>query len=352
MNNPLISIIVPCYNVEKYLPKCVESIINQTYRNLEIILVDDGSPDNCGQMCDEYARKDSRIRVLHKENGGLVSARNAGYKVTKGEWMMYLDGDDWIDTDTCEELCEIIKKYPQVDVIFWKFIQELHSKSIKGKWEWPCKESQHVYSGQECKELARHTLIYKSGIASAWGKLIRSEYARKYNICHDPNLRQGAEGVEFSLRAFYHAEKVLYVNAYYNHYCFNPTSISKRVSEKNTQYLLDCFEVIQQDIERFENKDAFMSALYQRVAYVLIAIAMSTYFHPSNKDSLFTKMRKYGKVINDNPIFKDSLKYYRMEDMDKQRRVTLFFIRKKMYFMLYFISKVKQYMLKKGHYNY
>ena len=83
--NSLISVIVPIYNVEKYLDKCVDSIINQTYKNLEIILVDDGSPDNCPKMCDDYAKKDSRIKVVHKENGGLSDARNAGMKVATGE---------------------------------------------------------------------------------------------------------------------------------------------------------------------------------------------------------------------------------------------------------------------------
>ena len=85
MNEPLISVIVPVYKVEKYLDECVESIVNQTYRNLEIILVDDGSPDNCPQICDDWAKKDERIRVIHKENGGLSSARNAGLDVCKGE---------------------------------------------------------------------------------------------------------------------------------------------------------------------------------------------------------------------------------------------------------------------------
>ena len=86
MLQPLISVIVPCYNVEEYLPKCIESILNQTYRNLEILLVDDGSPDNCGRICDEYAAKDSRIRIIHKKNGGLSDARNAALDVMTGEY--------------------------------------------------------------------------------------------------------------------------------------------------------------------------------------------------------------------------------------------------------------------------
>ena len=103
-----ISIIVPVYKVEKYLDKCVRSIVEQTYKNLEIILVDDGSPDNCPAMCDEWARKDSRIAVIHKENGGVSSARNAGLAACTGDYVGFVDSDDWIDSGMCEEAMRII----------------------------------------------------------------------------------------------------------------------------------------------------------------------------------------------------------------------------------------------------
>lgn len=93
----LISVIVPVYGVEKYIEHCVNSIVHQTYRNLEIILVDDGSPDNCGGICDDFARKDSRIKVIHKKNGGLSDARNEGLKVANGDLLAFVDSDDWID---------------------------------------------------------------------------------------------------------------------------------------------------------------------------------------------------------------------------------------------------------------
>lgn len=94
---PLISVIVPVYKVEAYLDRCVQSIVDQTYTNLEIILVDDGSPDRCPQMCDEWEKRDSRIRVIHKENGGLSDARNAGMSVAGGEYISFVDSDDWIE---------------------------------------------------------------------------------------------------------------------------------------------------------------------------------------------------------------------------------------------------------------
>lgn len=106
----LISVIVPVYKVEKYLDRCVTSIVNQTYRNIEIILVDDGSPDNCPAMCDDWATKDSRIRVIHKENGGLSDARNAGMAVATGELMGFVDSDDWISPDMYQQLYYNMKK--------------------------------------------------------------------------------------------------------------------------------------------------------------------------------------------------------------------------------------------------
>lgn len=107
--NPKLSVIVPIYNVEPYLRQCLDSIVNQTYRNLEIILVDDGSPDNCGAICDEYAEKDERIFVVHKQNGGLSAARNDGIARATGEWITFVDSDDWCDTDYYEQLFKALE---------------------------------------------------------------------------------------------------------------------------------------------------------------------------------------------------------------------------------------------------
>ncbi len=101
---PVLSIIIPIYNVEPYLRCCLNSILAQTFPSWEAVLVDDGSKDNCGKICDEYAAMDSRFRVIHKENGGLTSARNSGLAMASGEWVMHLDGDDWIEPEMLELL--------------------------------------------------------------------------------------------------------------------------------------------------------------------------------------------------------------------------------------------------------
>ena len=99
MDTPKISVIVPVYKVEQYLRKCLDSIVNQTYCNLEIILVDDGSPDSCGAICDEYVTKDGRVNAIHKENRGVSSAKNTGLSAATGEWVGWVDADDWIEPD-------------------------------------------------------------------------------------------------------------------------------------------------------------------------------------------------------------------------------------------------------------
>lgn len=127
----LVSIIVPVYKVEKYLHRCIDSIINQSYRNLEIILVDDGSPDNCGKVCDEYAEQDKRIKVIHKSNGGLSSARNAGLDIANGDYIYFVDSDDYIDTRLVEDNLQLAIEY-KADIVCFNLNIIKNGNIIKG----------------------------------------------------------------------------------------------------------------------------------------------------------------------------------------------------------------------------
>lgn len=133
---PLVSVIVPCYKVEKYLPACINSIICQTYENLEIILVDDGSPDRCGEICDKYAKEDERVKVIHKSNGGLSDARNAAINIAIGDYFVFVDSDDFLASDHIEELLYLVKKYnSEISVTQWQDYydgEEIHIKKRKG----------------------------------------------------------------------------------------------------------------------------------------------------------------------------------------------------------------------------
>lgn len=129
-----ISVIVPVYGVEPYLRKCLDSIVGQSYLNLEIILVDDGSPDRCGEICDEYAEKDSRIRVIHKENGGVSSARNAGLGIASGEWIGWVDSDDWVELDMFEYLLGNALDY-QAEIAVCSRVERYKEHHIFRGWE-------------------------------------------------------------------------------------------------------------------------------------------------------------------------------------------------------------------------
>ena len=121
MNEALVSIIVPVYNVEQYLDRCLRSLINQSYKNIEIILVDDGSPDKCPQMCEDWAQKDYRIKVIHKKNGGLSDARNKGIEVARGEYICFVDSDDYIDERYVETLYDLIcNNHTEISAISFK----------------------------------------------------------------------------------------------------------------------------------------------------------------------------------------------------------------------------------------
>lgn len=130
-NTQLLSVIIPVYNTEQYLEKCLQSVANQTYRNLEIILVDDGSTDSSGSICDEYARKDSRVRVIHKENAGVVSARNCGIEAACGERIAFVDSDDWIELNMYEELLEKGAEYDFVSSgEIWNYLENKNSSVL------------------------------------------------------------------------------------------------------------------------------------------------------------------------------------------------------------------------------
>lgn len=165
----LLSIIVPVYKVENYLPRCVDSILAQTVRDFELILVDDGSPDRCGAICDEYALQDSRIRVIHKKNGGLSSARNAGLDIARGQWLGFVDSDDRIVPDCYEKLlaCAEGQKVKLVCAGRWD-VSERTGETTPGL----CPEKEESVSGME---LARRIFTWDHLDSAAWDKLYRAE---------------------------------------------------------------------------------------------------------------------------------------------------------------------------------
>lgn len=166
MEMPLVSVIVPVYKVEPYLHRCVDSILAQTYHNLEIILVDDGSPDNCGKICDEYARKDKRIKVIHKKNGGQSEARNVGLDVAKGEYVTFIDSDDWIHNQYIEILYnDIIQANADVSMCTFVRISAMNNNDKK--------ISTHKVEVLNKEQAIERTLYQKKLDSSPWDKLYK-----------------------------------------------------------------------------------------------------------------------------------------------------------------------------------
>lgn len=352
MQDPIISIIVPCYNVEKYLQQCVESILKQTYSNWELILVNDGSKDNTPHICDEYALRDNRIKVIHKTNGGLVSARNAGYEAVTGDWMTYLDGDDWVSLDMVEKLTLAIYNKSDLDIIFWCVTQMLGDKPILNKWNWDQYTNNKLYNKSECLELSSYVLNYNSGISDAVCKLLKTEWCRKYNIKHDYRLKQGEESVDFIMRAFYYANKALFIKEYMYNYRYNACSISKRVDENNALCIIGCMNVMSQFIDTIPNNSKFKKEFSLRNAYVMISIAMQTYFNPNNHLAYKIRKNKYIDLISNTPLFIKALNNVNSNEFDILRCITWWCIQHKCFFMIEFIARIKNYVLKLGVFSY
>lgn len=166
--NPKISVVIPIYGVEKYLDRCVESIVNQTYKNLEIILVDDGSPDNCPKMCDEWASRDARIRTVHRENGGQSCARNTGLSMATGNYITFVDSDDWIAPTTYEYALHVLAE-TAADVLQFDYSLATDDKVFKKN---PNVECHEVFEG---KEILQHYLTTTTGSYSVWRCLFSTE---------------------------------------------------------------------------------------------------------------------------------------------------------------------------------
>lgn len=212
---PVISIIVPVYKVEKVLSRCIDSILNQTFTKFELILVDDGSPDTCPKICDEYAIKDSRIKVIHQKNLGVSVARNSGLDIARGDFIGFVDSDDWIEPNTYEIAYNTaIEK--QADIVQWDFIFDYETgksveKRIGKEGTFDISIDSSFFSGSMC-----HKLISKEIIDSAY---IRFPIGLKY-----------AEDRCFGVDCFLTAKKTYHISKFLYHYCINNNSASFSIS--------------------------------------------------------------------------------------------------------------------------
>lgn len=344
MSNVKVSIIVPVYNIpENILRKCVESTIHQTMKEIEIILVDDGSTNNSGLICDEYSSKDKRIRVIHKENGGLSAARNTGFENATGDWITFLDSDDWIDEHTCEDTYKLGVE-SNSDVVLFGTIQEF--EHYKNPFKYHYKDGQ-IFQGSQCKELQCEILNFTGNIATAWAKLFRRNFLVDNGLEHNAELRQGSEGIEFNIRVFEKVTRAYFTDRIYYHYIFNPNSISAKHDEKNHYFVIMCFEEIQREIKDSSNRQMLERYLFNRFAYVIAATAVSGYFSPLNKQSYRDKKNSFIQYL-ENDFVKKTLNNYERAQIKLSRIIILWAIKKRLFFFIQLLAELRYIQKHKG----
>lgn len=246
----MISVIVPVYKVEKFLPFCVKSILAQTCSDWELILVDDGSPDRCGEICEQFARQDGRIRVLHKENGGLADARNAGTAVARGEYITYIDSDDWVAPQLLERLLEQAQ-ITGADVVVCDMAktdsEEMTFENTNARPK--------SFTGPQAME----EMLYQTQFdTSAWGKLFRSELCKKFLF---PKGRL-YEDLFTIYKILFAAQTVVYLPQVLYAYRKNPDSIMYRKFDRRNLDELDAADAIETFVE--ENCPQFLPAARAR----------------------------------------------------------------------------------------
>lgn len=230
MSTPLVSIIVPIYKVESYLRKCLNSIINQTYSYLEIILVDDGSPDKCPQICDEYAAKDKRIAVIHKKNGGLSDARNVGLDICKGEYISFIDSDDWIAPQYIERLLYNVQN-KKVDIAIGQFQKVfLNNENKKNENDNPADSIEVLDNKEAVKRLFSNDEIY---FVIACGKLYKKTL---FNTIRYP-VGKIHEDEYTTYKILYKSSSVAYLHEKLYFYLQRPQSIMSNVTSNSLRVL-------------------------------------------------------------------------------------------------------------------
>lgn len=329
---PLVSIIIPIYKVpQKYLRQCIESCINQTLKEIEIILVDDGSPDECGIICDEYAAKDSRIKVIHKENGGLAAARNTGQDLANGRTIMFLDGDDYLESNCCELTYKKLKEHDVELVMFDQYVNYPNSQLKQHSFYDGYGE--RLFVGEECRKLQARVLDFNGKIAMAFMKLMKADYLRKNNIRHINELKQGAEGFVFNIQLYEHLERAYYLNKPLLHYIYNSQSISHTASVKNNIMIIRCMEWIDGYVKHSKNPQNLHSAVLHRMLYVICTTAITGYFNPYNTQSHKEKVSGFKRFMA-KPLVNEAIKYAKRKGLNLQRKIILGLISLRMYRVL------------------
>ena len=286
----LITVIVPIYNVELYLRKCVDSIINQTYKNIEIILVDDGSTDSCGEICDSYADLDKRIIVIHKENGGLSDARNAGIDILKGKYVTFIDSDDWVEPNYVEQLYRLlVENDADLSVCDFYYVD-----SENNLYNTPATDERvFVWNREEA------LLMLLSGNkmnTSAWCKLYKS----KFFIENKVRFPKGKlyEDIPVAYEILLEADKIVYGNYALYNYFIRPQSISSTNFSPRKMHAIEHTEAaVPQILQQFPKFDKLCAVALFQVNFNIYLILDKKDENIKYEKQLIRAIKKYRNAV-------------------------------------------------------
>ena len=308
---PMVSIIVPVYNVERYLRQCLDSLVNQTYQNIEIICVDDGSTDASSEILTEYALRSSKVRVIRQENSGLSAARNVGFSFAMGEYVMYVDSDDWIDVRTCEKAVFKAKEHA-ADLVMWPYIREFPNRSAPKV----IFSEEKTFHAAECRELQRRMIGLlgtelahpenADALCTVWGKLYLRELIAQNDIYFTDLQRIGTyEDGLFNLHYLAHVKNATYIHDYLSHYRKNSGMTSKYRKELAAQWK-NLFSDMRSYIELEKCGSDFDAALNNRISLSIIGLGLNALALPNREASReirgILSEKKYRAAIKTLPM--------------------------------------------------
>ncbi len=335
-----LSIVIPIYNVEKYLDKCVQSVRNQTLQDIEIILVDDESPDACPQMCEEYAKTDARIKVVHRKNGGLGFARNSGIDVATGEYITFLDSDDFVDLHTYEHLCNIATEH-NLDALYYKFKRFTNETDVT-----PSQPIYEIteYRNEGIKELMLDIIASEPSAkvdhkiaCSSCTAMYKTSIIKENNVRFHSERELISEDLIFNLDYLKHAQKVAFNNGEYYHYRVNLTSLTSAIRsdriEKN--YILYNYIVDNLSYWKLDNTKGVERG--QRFLIASSRMAIALYINSSNGSN----KKVWLKEQIDKPIWERIYNTYSWKLLPIYQRVFFYACAKKTLLLIMLLCKLK-----------
>ncbi|MBO5929442.1 MAG: glycosyltransferase family 2 protein [Clostridia bacterium] len=347
----LVTVIIPVYKTEEYLADCANSVLNQTYSNIELILVDDGSPDRSPQICDEIAAKDSRVKVIHKPNGGAHTARNRGVEEARGDYVMFLDSDDWLDEQTIEILVKKVTE-EQLDIVRFNYVREFNNGS-RIKANTFLKST--TYDADACKEVYRQSLGLigeelshpesQNFLASACFNIYKRDLIVDNHIQFEPIKELGSfvDGL-FNVQCYYHMKSFAYLDCGLYHY--RKTNAGSATSNYRENFLRKrnlLLSKLQKIAETFM-VEHIEEAMNSRIAIGTMELFLNVMRH---KCGFFGKYKEFKEILSDD-VHKKALKAFDISHLPLKWKVYYSLIKMRFALGVYFMTSVIRKLMTRG----